>query len=246
MKRNRLGRLYDHLTLEERFRLDVLALARGDKEESERLTDTCPRRNYTMNDWEFVGRWQAAQELAMLTYMELAKCLDKCQMIAACRVALPYLCTVWENDTHEAYFDGHHAGSHHAWRKAGKEGEPPGLERDDEKAERNADPGLDEALDKWTGQVKAIDDRLTKSLEALERDFAGQGLAAWSAFSDFCEEEMSLEAKKLLAAFANPFAERAGELENLAARLEVKPDPESVEEYRDILFEAWHRVLKKG
>jgi hypothetical protein len=32
MKRNRLGRLYDHLTLEERFRLDVLALARGDKE----------------------------------------------------------------------------------------------------------------------------------------------------------------------------------------------------------------------
>src|SRR5215211_3155121 len=231
MKRNRLGRLYDHLTLEERFRLDVLALARGDKEESERLTDTCPRRNYTMNDWGFVGRWQAAQELAMLAYMDLARCLDKCQMIAAFRVVLPYLLTVWVNDTHEAYFDGHHAGSHHAWMKAGKEGEPPGWERDDEKAERNADPGLDEALDKWTGQVKAIDDRLTKSLEALERDFAGQGLAAWSAFSDFCEEEMSLEAKKLLAAFASPFAERAGELENLVARLEVKPDPESVDEY---------------
>jgi hypothetical protein len=246
MKRNRLGRLYDHLTLEERFRLDVLALARGDKEESERLTDTCPRRNYTMNDWEFVGRWQAAQELAMLTYMELAKCLDKCQMIAAFRVALPYLHTVWVNDTHQAYFDGHHAGSHHAWRKAGKEGEPPGWEGDDEKAERNADPGLEEALDKWTGQVKAIDDRLSKNLEALERGLVEEGLAVWSAFSGFCREEMGLDSKKLLAAFADPFAEKAGELENLAARLEVKPDPESVEEYRDILFEAWHRVLKKG
>ncbi len=51
-----LGRLYDKLSLEERFRLDVLALARGDEEESERLTATCPRRGYTMNDWEFVGR----------------------------------------------------------------------------------------------------------------------------------------------------------------------------------------------
>jgi hypothetical protein len=246
MRRNRLGRLYDRLTAEERFRLDVLALARGDKEESERLTDTCPRRNYVMNDWGFVGRWQAAQVLVMLAYMDLAKCLDKCQMIAAFRVVLPYLRTVWENDTHEAYFDGHHAGSHYAWRKAGKEGESPGWERDDEKAERNADPGLDEALDKWTSRVGAIDDKFSEKLDALERELAGKGLAAWSAFSDFCEQEMSLEAKKLLAAFANPFAERAGELENLAARLEVKPDPESVEEYRDILFEVWHRVLKKG
>ena len=37
-----LGRLYDRLSPEERFRLDVLALARGDEEESERLTATCP------------------------------------------------------------------------------------------------------------------------------------------------------------------------------------------------------------
>jgi len=246
MKHNRLDKLYDRLTLEERFRLDVLALARGDKEESERLTDTCPRRTYTMNDWGFVGRWQAAQALAMLAYMDLAKCLDKCQMIAAFRVVLPYLCTVWENDTHGAYFDGHHAGSHHAWMKASKEGEPPGWEQDDEEAERNADPGLDEALAKWTGQVKVIDDQLSKGLEALERNLVEKGLAVWSAFSDLCREEMGLDSKELLAAFANPFAERAGELEDLAARLEVKPDPESVEEYRDILFEAWHRVLKKG
>ena len=57
---------------------------------------------------------------------------------------------------------------------------------------------------------------------------------------------MSLEAKKLLAAFANPFAERAGELEDLAARLELKPDSESVEEYRSIFVEAWRRVIERG
>jgi hypothetical protein len=54
--RKGLGRLYDRLSPEERFRLDVLAMARGDEEESERLTATCPCRDYTMNDWGFVGR----------------------------------------------------------------------------------------------------------------------------------------------------------------------------------------------
>jgi hypothetical protein len=72
-----LGRLYDRFTPEERFRLKVLALARGDEEESERLTATCPRRHYTMHDWRFVGRWKAARELALLTYVDVVRCLDK-------------------------------------------------------------------------------------------------------------------------------------------------------------------------
>ncbi len=48
MRRNGLGKLYDRLTPEERFRLDVLATARGDEEESRRLTEGCPRRSYTL------------------------------------------------------------------------------------------------------------------------------------------------------------------------------------------------------
>ena len=66
-----LGRLYDRLAPEERFRLDVLALARGDEEESERLTATCPLRDYTMYDWGFVGRWEAVRELAVCAYMDV-------------------------------------------------------------------------------------------------------------------------------------------------------------------------------
>src|SRR5829696_8139692 len=106
-----LGRLYDRLTPEERFRLDVLALARGDEEESERLTATCPRRGYTMNDWGFVGRWEAARELALLTYVDVVKRLDKIKMIAAFRGMFPYLSTIWQDDAHWAYFNGHMAGS---------------------------------------------------------------------------------------------------------------------------------------
>src|SRR5215208_6347460 len=146
-----LGRLYDRLTPEERFRLDVLALARGDEEESERLTATCLRRGYTMNDWEFVGRWEAARELAMLAYMDVARCLNKINTIAAFRGLFTYLMsTIWQDDVHWAYFDGHKAGSRHAWTRSGKTGEPPGWEANEEAA-RNADPVMDEDLKKWTG-----------------------------------------------------------------------------------------------
>src|SRR5918993_4895584 len=83
--RRGLGRLYDRLSPEERFRLDVLALARGDEEESERLTATCPRRDYTMNDLGFVGRWEAARELGMCAYVDVVRRLDKIRMIDAFR-----------------------------------------------------------------------------------------------------------------------------------------------------------------
>ena len=125
MSKNGLHRHYDRFTPEERFRLDVLAMARGDERESEKLTNTCPKRSYTMNDYAFVRRWETARELAYLVHMDYGRCQDKIQMIRAFRVVFPYLRTVWENDTLEAYLDGHHAGSRHAWTVVGAGGSRP-------------------------------------------------------------------------------------------------------------------------
>jgi hypothetical protein len=246
MKRNGLGRLYDRLEPEERFRVDLLAMARGDLEESERLTRTCPKRDYIMNDWAFVGRWQAARDLAMLAYMDLARCMDKITMIHALRETLPYLRTVWTNDVHRAYFDGHEAGSRYAWGKAGMEGEPPGWESDEDEAERNADPATEAATEEWSGKVEEIDERLGGALENLECELARQGFAAWSALSGFCAEEMGVDAHTLMAVFHDQGATRGRELEELATRLELEPDGESVAEYRALMEEVWHWQLAKG
>ena len=223
-----------------------MAMARGDMEESERLTRTCPKRDYIMNDWAFVGRWEAAKVLAMLAYMDLARCMDKITMIHALRETFPYLRTVWTNDVHEAYFGGHEAGSRYAWSKAGMEGEPPGWEEDLGKADENADHATEAAIEEGSGKVEEIDDRLGGSLENLERELAGQGFAAWSAFSGFCAEEMGVDAHTLMAVFNEQGAARGRELEDLAARLELEPDPEMLAEYRVIMDEAWHRQLSKG
>jgi hypothetical protein len=206
-----LGRLYDQVTPEERFRLKVLALARGDEEESERLTASCPRRDYTMYDWGFVGRWEAARELALLTYVDVVRRLDKIKMIGAFRGLFPYLSTTWRDDVHWAYFDGHMAGSRHAWNRSGKAGEPPGWETDEEKAERNADPTIDEDLQKWAGEERYV--RLAGKLEEMERELEREALTAWLGFARFCAQEMGLEAKDLVVALARPFAERVRDLE---------------------------------
>jgi hypothetical protein len=235
-----LGRLYDRLTPEERFRLDVLALARGDEEESERLTATCPRRDYTMNDWGFVGRWEAARELALLTHVDVVRRLDKIKMIVAFRGLFPYLSTTWQDDVHSAYFDGHMAGSRHVWNRSGKAGEPPGWETDEEKAERNADPTIDEDLQKWAGEARYV--RLAGKLEELVRE----ALTAWLGFAGFCAQEMGLEAEKLLEALARPFGERVRELEELSSRHEVEADEEGVEEYLVLMTEVWRRQLESA
>jgi hypothetical protein len=56
---------------------------------------------------------------------------------------------------------------------------------------------------------------------------------------------MGVEALNLLSAFG-PFRELAEHLIELGERLEIEPDAESVEEYRDILLAAWRCEVEKG
>jgi hypothetical protein len=79
--KNGPARYYDRLTPEERFRLDVMATGRGDMEESELLTRTCPRHSYTMNDIGFADRWHAAKEMAVLTHMSLVSTVERLQLV---------------------------------------------------------------------------------------------------------------------------------------------------------------------
>jgi hypothetical protein len=80
----------------------------------------------------------------------------------------------------------------------------------------------------------------------MECELVGEALTAWSGFAHFCEQEIGLEAEKLLKALAKPFAESVQELEELSARHEVEADAQDVEEYLAIMTEAWRRALKSA
>jgi hypothetical protein len=122
----------------------------------------------------------------MFAYVDVVRRLDKIDTIVAFRGVFPYLSTNWQDGAHLAYFDGHRAGSRHAWNRSGKAGEPPGWEADEEEAERNADPTIDEDLQKWTGEGRYA--RLEGKLEEMERELVREALTAWVGFARFCEQ----------------------------------------------------------
>jgi hypothetical protein len=51
-----LSQHYKHLTAEERFRLFVQAMGRGDDQELDRLEYTCERKTYSQQDWAYTNR----------------------------------------------------------------------------------------------------------------------------------------------------------------------------------------------
>ena len=200
MNRKGLGKLYVKLTPVERFKLDIEAMARGDEEESRRLVETCPRRSYVMNDLGFAGRWDGAIQMTLVTLLDLRPVVAKLRMIAAFRAVLPYCRTLAQDDARFAYFNGHEAGSRHAWESAGMEREPPGWEDDEGTAEENADPAMEEDLEKISLRVEKSFDLIPGLLDRLERELAAEAVAVWEAYTQFCEEETGLGAEKVLRA----------------------------------------------
>jgi hypothetical protein len=229
MSKNGLHRLYDQLDPGERFRLDVLAMARGDSIESDRLTRTCPRFTYTMNDRAFTGRWLGAMDMTLRVYVELAGYLERIKTVDVVRVILPYSETFAEDAAFESYLDGHRAGARHAWAAAGAESLAPEwpLEVDEE--------GVKAPI----AQAVSI---LPQILDRLEKDQAVEALTLWRGYGTFCQEHLGLDAEKVLRVVLEPAVVRVEELEALAERLEIEPDSERVQEIRDDLAEAWSIV----
>jgi hypothetical protein len=247
MKQNGLSKLYDRLTLEERFRLDVEAMARGDAEESRRLVDTCPRRSYTMTDLGFSGRWDGAIQLCMAVLLDFRYTTAKLRMIDAFRVVIPYSRTLAQGAAFDAYFDGHRSGSYHAWNAAGKTGRPPAwpeMETEPDDVER--DPAMERDMEEIEARVEKYGELLSELMDRLERDLATEALAVWDAFCGVCKEEMGLSAEKLLQATFEPVLEDVAWFKDLSSRLELEPDPAAVAEHREGLAAHWRRIVGRG
>jgi hypothetical protein len=216
-KSNGVGKLYDRLTPEERFRLDVEAMARGDAAESERLTSTCPRGTYTMTDVGFSGRWDGAIQLTMAALMDLRQSTAKLRMIDAFRAVLPYSEQLAQHSAAEAYLDGRRS--------------------------RADTRKVDEDLERIEARIEEDGRFIPELLERLERELAAEGLAVWEAYSLFCEEEMEIAPEKLLRATFPPALEDVGWFRQICERLGLEADAAEVEEYRGHMRGHWRRCL---
>jgi hypothetical protein len=210
MNKNGLHRHYGRLDAEERFRLDVLAMARGDAQESERLVGTCPRFSYTMNDRGFGGRWHGATEITLRVYIPLGEQLAKLRMVDAFREMVPYSQTLSSNIAFDAYFNGHKSGSHHAWSYAGKTGYPPAWPEGDhpeevwEPDEDERDPAMDRDEEELEAIVERFGAFLPEVLDTLEQTCVELAFSLWTGYAAFCEESMGVAAEKIGAVVLEP------------------------------------------
>ncbi len=250
MNKNGLDKFYDRLSPDERFRLDVEATARGDETDSKKLVDSCPRRHYKQNEVAFTGRWQAAIHLTLAVSLDLSQHLARLQMLEALKETTPYVRTVFTNEAHSAYLDGHDAGSRYAWEKAGMAGDPPGCKFEEledgslETDEDEADPRIEESLDAIERRLEEVDIAPTL-LKKMERGLVEKALPIWEAYRRFCSEELGVEARKLARAAFAPMIEGVDKLELLAVELELETVEEQVEENRALLSEGWSRRLEE-
>ncbi len=234
MKQNGHARYYDRLTPEERFRLDVLAMSRGDAQESELLVRSCPRLQYTMNHRGFTGRWLGVMDITLRMYVDVAGYLDRIKAMEMVRVIHPYSETFAGDRALDTYLEGHQAGARQAWREAGKEGDAPEWPLE----------GVDEAG--IYEKLKSAMSILPETLKKLERDQAAHALTLWRGFEAFCERSIGLDAAAVLKVVLEPGVERIEELEDLAQRLGLEPEPETVEEIARGLAEGWRVVEQAG
>jgi hypothetical protein len=243
LKKTGLGKLYDRFTPDERFRLDLEAMTRGDEEESRRLVDSCPRKSYTVSDIAFTDRWRVSELITLTMCIDLAQHLSKLRIIIAFREALPSIYNACEKQAILAYFDGYEAGARRAsWEEAGMEGDPPRWRNGDQEEE---DPTLQKALDAISDRMQGMSTRFMGLLEAdLERHFAQEAKTIWEAFGLFCREELEVEPEKLAAAWMGPALDEIKEHEERLESAEV--DAERVEEYRQALLGAWKKLVRSS
>ena len=239
MSKNGLHRHYDKLTPEERFRLDVLATARGDKQESERLVSSCPRATYTTNERGFTGRWTGAENITLRIAVPLMQELGRLRVVDAFRVLAPYQNTLNENLALDAYFKGHEAGSYHAWNFAGKTGHPPAWPKGEDPEEiwepegDEVDTAMDRDADELVEVAKTNGGFLPEILDRLERQVVADAFTMWTGYAAFCEEHAGVPGEKLAAAILEPIEGQIAEMRARAERLEVEPDAGQVEEIRE-------------
>jgi hypothetical protein len=252
VSKNGLHKHYDRLDAEERFRLDVLATARDDSQESERLVSSCPRFSYTMNEMGFVERWRSAIEITLRVYIPLGEQLAKLRMVDAFRVFVPYSQTLSSNMVLDAYYKGHEGGSRHAWAYAGKSGAPPAWPEDGPDGELMG-PDEDEqdaAMERDADEVEAVAEQynefLPEVLDELERRCVKEAFGIWTGYAAFCEESVGVSAENLAAVVLAPVVGGIEDMRGRAERLGVEPDSDLVEQMREGLAEAWRTAEARG
>ena len=66
---------YINMSVEQRIIASMEAIARGDKNERSRLSQTCPKFSYTMTDHRYCGKLEAQRDIALSVEHDIRGCI---------------------------------------------------------------------------------------------------------------------------------------------------------------------------
>lgn len=219
--RNTITKLYPKLTPRERFRLVLEALARGDKEEMDRLAATCPREVYRMADAAFYDLVEASRLIAASFCIAWLDALGRYKMVET--IVQGYLQTI------TAFVEAYVKGANAAWKQAGKEGVPFSVEGREPTEEELKEAGLAAALDRFPALLQ----------QAL-RERAAELRGLWNGFTRFCLA-VKVEPEKMLAWYPPVLADIEAARSILDGKAPV--DEEKAECIYAMLHQAWPEEL---
>lgn len=223
MNVNALARHYDKFKPDERFRLVIEALARGDEQEADRLAAACPRKIYREVDAEYGERVRVSSEIISAVVLDLGPRLGKLRMIEAFREFLPVFLGRGVDVAAMAWLDGY------------REGKNGRRKRDEDIVEA----GIEKALNDAEQATK----RIPEVLEKLRDDVAAEIKAIWEGFSRFSKRELRLEPETVVSAW---FAPALVHLHEVRDALDgVQPAPTFAEEYDASLTRIWRRLIAR-
>jgi len=232
MKKDGLAKFYDRLTPEERFKLVIEAIARGDETECRNLVESCPRVVYEMNDMAYEDVVRASEKITTLVCLDLAPRLIKLRMFAGFSGVLASLRNTCLYEAHSAYFRGRALGEK-AHRGVSSKEHPRGR--------RNPDAETADALGKITSRIEEEWSVFEGLVGRLEEDMRIEVVTKWEAFSSFSREEMGVEAKTLIRAWFEPMLAEIEAVEETLDKTET--NPQRLQEYGSDLWQLWRKLV---
>jgi len=230
MRKDNLRKFYDRLTPEERFRLYIEAIARGDEEEWRNLEKSCPRLVYEMNDRAYEDRVRASEEITVLVCLDLAPRLAKLKMLMAISDVILGLQSRCLYEVHMAYLRGYVAGIQRNQSSVKVGDDLPNVE--------SAKIGYD--VDKIATDIAEGWGPFTNLLETLQQDVLEEVKVMWEAFSGFSRGELGIEPEKLMKSWLEPM------WPEIEKRVGISDYPvvneKRVEEYASGLRRLWRKL----
>ena len=217
MKADTLAKHYEKLTAEERFKLRLHALARGDLADCQRLDRACSSVAFP----QYADRVTASEVLTLCMLVDTMPKLAKLSMVGGMRLLVEHLEGAARDAGWQGYLDGYRAG----WKAAGTRGEPPDVSEDD--------------LDAASDRAYRHDGRFSEVLDQIAASLAASARMPRDALARFSGEVMGVPFDVLLGAWAKialpPLAEHAEALDA------AEPDAEELALMADVLRLAWRR-----